>query len=290
MKKTQTLILIGLLISLAAPVYAQEAGATVTAVKATEAPTATAVPISAAVPATAAVPISAAVPAVTSAGTATQTQQLPAFDPSQEPFSMEIAAPKPAGARQFNFDLAPGSSAEDTVIIKNFSNHTIHFSLYAADPTVTNTGSPAYKTRGETTSKGPAVWIKFEEPEIDLPAMSAMPVKFTVTVPSDAARDNYRAGIAMEKSKKDTKNAGITINARFIIQANIKVDGAAVAGAAAGGQQDGWRPFYFAGSAILFILCVGLLTWLIIHDKFTKKKKAGHAKPIKAAKKRRAKK
>ncbi len=200
-----------------------------------------------------------------------QTQTALPIPTNNDPFSISITNPKPAGARQFNFEIQPGTQIEDYVTVQNLSDHKLHFSLYAADPTVTNTGSPAYKTRSETSADGPGSWIRFDQPEFDLEANQSAKIRFTLNIPSQTKPGDYRAGLAMEKSKQDVNNPNITINARLIIQAYIKVTNTPYAPQTETASNFGWRDYYFWGSTILFIISIALLVRVTIHDKLHKK-------------------
>jgi|WetSurMetagenome_2_1015567.scaffolds.fasta_scaffold105916_2 hypothetical protein len=190
---------------------------------------------------------------------------------SNEPFSMSIANPKDTRERQFNFEIKPGSRIEDYVIVQNLADHPLHFSLYAANPTLSNTGSPAYKTRAETSGDGPGSWIKFDQPEVDLNANQTGKIRFTVNIPPQTPLGDYRAGLAMEKSRQDINNPSITINARFIIQTNIKVTNTPGPNRNQVNANFGWRDYYFWGSTTMFIISLALLIWITVHEKFHKK-------------------
>ena len=175
-------------------------------------------------------------------------------------------------AHGYNLDLTPGGKSEEFAYIKNFADSTLHFSLYGADPTVSNTGSPAYKTRDQSIN-GPGTWIKFDQPEIDLKSGEEKTVRFIVSVPPDIAPGDYRAGITMEKGNQSSNVPGITIATRMVSQAKIKIAAGAAQGSGtpeAAAQPLAWTTYYFWISFGLFIISLALLVWALLHEKKTK--------------------
>jgi len=143
------------------------------------------------------------------------------------------------------------------------------FFLYGADPTVSAQGTPAYKTR-TNGGKKEGRWIAFDYPEINLGPRQERKVNFSVNVPADTDNGEYRVGITMEKTKKDTNNPNITIATRFILHASVKVTGDPQAvprkgeGAAIDNQ---WQIYYFYGSLTLFIVSFFALIWVTVQEK-----------------------
>lgn len=195
---------------------------------------------------------------------------------AREGFSL-VPANGQSNARNFTFEMKSGETVSAKAHIKNFSADTVHFYLYGADPTLSNTGSPAYETR-DMSIKGPGTWIKFDTPEIDLGPDEERVVAFTVTVPAGTEPGEYRAGITMEKTKPATNAPGITIATRVVNQAKIIV---ASNGALATTPitlppvtSPSWQTYYFWISFGLFVLSLGLLLWTIFYGK---KEKSHHA-------------
>ncbi len=182
-------------------------------------------------------------------------------------FTIMPAYPNTISPRKFLFELKPGSSTSDYAYIKNLSDQETHFLLYGADATLSNQGTLAYKTR-QSENNGQGKWIQFDEPEIDLGPGEARIIKFTVTVPKGTTENTYKAGIAIEKSKKDTKNAGVIIASRVILHSEIKVTLNPQPIPKETGEnplveslKPKWQIYYFWISLALFLTSIGLLGW-----------------------------
>jgi len=197
-----------------------------------------------------------------------------------EGFTLVPQYPNTINPRKFLFEIKPGDQATEEAVIKNFSDKPVTVLLYGADPTLSNTGTLAYKTR-QNPNDGPGSWVKFDQPQVDLGPMEGKKVRFTVNVPKDMALGDYKAGIAIEKTKKDINNASITIATRVITHAEIKVTndpkpipkGEPVIKETA----PAWKQYYFWGSLLLFLSSIGLLAWVTMKDRKGTKSKGQEA-------------
>ncbi|MCC7197739.1 DUF916 domain-containing protein [Candidatus Peregrinibacteria bacterium] len=196
-----------------------------------------------------------------------------------EGFTMIPLYPNTVNPRKFLFEIKPGEQGTEEAYIKNFSDEPVTVLLYGADPTVSNTGTLAYKTR-QNPADGPGTWIKFDEPKVDLGPLEGKKVRFTVNVPKDTAYGDYKAGIAIEKTKQDINNASITIATRVIIHAEIKVTSNPLpipkGESAVKETVPAWKQYYFWGSLLLFLGSVGLLGWVTLKDRKSGSKKKIH--------------
>lgn len=211
-----------------------------------------------------------------------QTLQLPS---DNEGFTIVPAYPTVKNRYKFAYEIKPGQQIDDYVAVKNLSGKAQNFLLYATNTTTSNEGTIAYKTRAEMGS-GPADWIKFENPQIALQGQEASLQKFTVQVPSNTPVGDYQAGIAMEKTKQDINNPGITIASRLIIHVQIKVTQtpqpiAKSSLPAFTIKQDGsnFKTYYFWISLGLFIISLALLIWTWANEKRQQRKTGTHASP-----------
>jgi hypothetical protein len=199
-----------------------------------------------------------------------------------EGFTIVPLYPNTINPRKFLFEIKPGEQSTEEAYIKNFSDDPVTVLLYGADPTVSSTGTLAYKTR-QTPNDGPGSWIKFDEPQVDLGPQEGKKVRFTVNVPKDTSLGDYKAGIAIEKTKKDINNASITIATRVIIHAEIKVtnDPKAIPHGEPAIKETApaWKQYYFWGSLLLFLSSVGLLIWVTLKDRKSSPKKGTNKSP-----------
>lgn len=235
-------------------------------------------------------------PSVTS-NTTVPTQVSTAPTPSQkfglpddnEAFTIVPAYPNAQNRNKFIYQMRPGSETSDYAAIQNYANKEQTFLLYAANTTVSNQGTIAYKTRADM-GDGPADWISFAEPAVTLRGQQAKLVKFTIRVPENTPMGDYKAGIAMEKTKQDINNPGITIASRIILHLEIKVTdtpGVITKSTEPAYQAQtlpGWKTYYFWISLTLFIISASLLVWSYLNDR---KKRINSAKSGTSSEKRR---
>ena len=174
---------------------------------------------------------------------------------------------------KFIFEIKPGDTITDSVVIKNLGNKTSTFLLYAANPTLSNQGTLAFKTR-DNMGDGPANWFIFSEPSVELAPNESKVVNFEVKIPENTEEKYYTEGVALEKVKKDVNNPSILIATRIIVQANIKVTKTPQAinqqtneTVTIQEQNTGWPIYYFWFSLIAFIISLALLTGSIIYER-----------------------
>ncbi|HMR00780.1 MAG TPA: hypothetical protein PKA32_00130 [Candidatus Gracilibacteria bacterium] len=118
-----------------------------------------------------------------------------------EGFTIVPANPNPPESSNFTFELGPGSEVRESVIIKNLSTEPATFYLYGADPTFSQQGTKAYKTRADS-GEGEGQWITFDEPEVLLQGGEQKQAFFTLKIPQDTSFGEYRAGIEWKKPRR----------------------------------------------------------------------------------------
>lgn len=134
--------------------------------------------------------------------------------------------------RQFNFELKPGETKQDSVVIENNNDAPLALFLYGADATHSNQGSFALVNRS-APQRTVGNWIKFEEPSVTLQAGEKKEIPFTVVMPDNVTPGNYAGGIAAETTtvqqtageKKNNAGAGVVISSRLVVKLFISVPG-----------------------------------------------------------------
>lgn len=214
-------------------------------------------------------------------------------------FTLIPAYPNTINPRKFIFELKPGSKFTDYILVRNLSGTESSFKFYGADPTVSNQGTPAYKTT-QNGGDGEGQWITFEEPVVTLTGGAMKVLKFTINIPENAPTGDHRVGIAMEKTQKDSKNANITIATRVILHAEIKVtnnpqviprenkppqpEEKTLLPSDLSSEQ--WQPIYFWGSIVLVLAALGFLLWATKAEKKTAPHKTTKARKTSRKKKK----
>ncbi len=190
-----------------------------------------------------------------------------------EGFTMVPAYPNKISPNKFIYEVHPGGKIDDAVAVKNFAEETINFSFYAANATLSNQGSLAYRTRADN-GPGPADWFTFETPIVSLSSQESKLVKFTVEIPKDTPLGDYKAGVAMERSKADSNNSSITIATRFILHVQIKVteqpgEVAKITPNPVVKETGGndWKAYYFWISLIALIISISVLIWSFLNGR-----------------------
>lgn len=112
-------------------------------------------------------------------------------------YSMQIAYPNIIDPRKFIFEIRPGESAEDFLILNNTSNQPAEFILYGADSVIDAKGDISYKTL-EMEQNMVGRWITFDQDKITVGPDNKQQIKFKVTVPSDIPLSEYEGGVAAE--------------------------------------------------------------------------------------------
>lgn len=191
-----------------------------------------------------------------------------------EGFTIVPSKPNAINARKFIFELKPGTNVRDSVVVKNLSDEEATFFVYGADPTLSSQGTLAYKTR-DAGGDGEGQWIQFDEPQVVLGPEEEKVLQFTLTVPEETPYGDYRAGIAMEKTKKDANNPNVTIATRLILHSDIKVTDNPNPVPGQGSTTETTAPkdkgslelYYFWISLALFIASFIALVWITFQEK-----------------------
>jgi LysM repeat protein len=133
----------------------------------------------------------------------------------------------PLSQTWFIYNLAPGKSKEDSLTIKNNSDQQASVSLYAVDSTTNNMGEFALEEENASRDYI-GKWIKLETNRLTLEPKEEKRVKFTISIPEDAAVGEISGGIIIQKdlteAQKNTKN-GFVISTRIGIRVYETVPG-----------------------------------------------------------------
>jgi hypothetical protein len=112
-------------------------------------------------------------------------------------YSMLIAYPNIIDPRKFIFEIKPGESAEDFLILNNTSGLPAEFILYGADETIDPEGKVSYKTLDQEQNMV-GRWITFDSDKVTVGPNNKQKIRFKVTVPSGIPLSEYDGGVAAE--------------------------------------------------------------------------------------------
>ena len=143
--------------------------------------------------------------------------------PVQDEADAETEADDEATERvSFRFELDPGESVEDEVVVTNFSEQPLVFELITSDGIVTEEGVfDLLPDPSESTEAG--TWIEIDE-EVTIPAGDSATVPFTLTVPEDALPGDHPAGIAASLAA-DAEGNDVSLAAQVGARIHLRVAG-----------------------------------------------------------------
>ena len=119
------------------------------------------------------------------------------------------------GARDwFIYNLNPGETASDYVVISNDSDNEQHVTIHAYDSEPSNIGGFAL-SGPNSDQKGIGIWLIPEETEATLAPGEVKKVKFTISIPKDADVGEHSGAITVQTAPKELKgSSGISIGTR----------------------------------------------------------------------------
>ena len=124
----------------------------------------------------------------------------------------------------FSFDLVPGQSISDGVVVENFSNHSLDFHIYGADLLSASGGGFAPAQAGATMHEAGA-WISMSTPKVSIPAHGQFTDEFTLTLPTTVSPGEHR-GTVVAAATVGLSPGGSNIEARTALITVITVPGA----------------------------------------------------------------
>lgn len=134
-------------------------------------------------------------------------------------------------AESLSWELAPGSTVTDAVVVTNRTQKPLHLAVSAQDAETTADGHLDLTMPGHADS-GVGSWVKVSRRAIDVPAGESVTVPFTLTVPRNAAPGDYAGGIATTFSGTGTT---VVVDHRFASRVDVRVPGTATVSHAAAG-------------------------------------------------------
>jgi hypothetical protein len=138
------------------------------------------------------------------------------------------ASPGSGGKTWFVYDLKPGQSISDSIVITNSQNVSQTFYVYASDLVNGTDGGFAIKQRKEPMMDI-GTWIKLTKNEVTLAPKSSQTIPFKLTVPNDSKLDagEHAGGIAVEgkEGEKSVGQQGIIMHKRIGVRVYVTLPG-----------------------------------------------------------------
>lgn len=171
---------------------------------------------------------------------------------ASEGFTLTPLHPNAVKPNQFIYELKPGDTLTDEVIVRNENPEQQNFWLYAADQNLNETNAfEIYRPEDTDGNTFIGRWVVPEKQEFPLPGYGDETIKIRITIPKDAPLGEYTGGLAFERRKFEEKNPNLMLAFRVINKINLKVtnDPQPVPM-----LQTGWTPNpYLLGSSGLFL-------------------------------------
>jgi hypothetical protein len=129
------------------------------------------------------------------------------------------------GRSWVELSLDPGAEASDFMVVSNYSDHELEFSLKAADGYFNKRGRFNMLTSSEESVDAGA-WISIPA-SVTIPAHATQAVRLTVRVPANATPGDHPAGVAASvvRSSTDESGAGVGLEARVGFRVMVRVLG-----------------------------------------------------------------
>lgn len=125
----------------------------------------------------------------------------------------------------FIFELNPGESDQDELLVINNSKENKTLLVYATDSQKSSDGSFACEQFAEEKDNVGA-WINISEEEIELPPYSNKKVNFTITVPGGASVGEENGCILIQEKKNNLDSiGGISLSFRTGLRVVVTVPG-----------------------------------------------------------------
>ena len=127
----------------------------------------------------------------------------------------------------FIYNLNPGETKQDALIIKNKSDEEKIFKIYPVDATTNNIGGFALEKESDTRD-AIGGWVELETDRAIVSPGKSKKINFTISIPEDASVGEHAGGIIIQKElSEEQKNlkGGFIINTRLGVRIYQTVPG-----------------------------------------------------------------
>lgn len=174
-------------------------------------------------------------------------------------WGVRTAADDQGEVRQnYAYEVDPGASITDAMVVTNHGDAELVLSVYAADGFSTEAGELDVQT-AEHDSTGVGAWLTPAVSRLTVPAGASVEVPFTLVVPQDATPGDHVGAVVTSLADSD-RAEGISVDRRLGIRVVARV---------AGGLRPGMTvqdaALTYAGSANPFAAGSATLTWTVVN-------------------------
>lgn len=129
-----------------------------------------------------------------------------------------------ADRSSFSYNVNPGGSAKDAMVVANRGKTPLTLGVYTADGFTTGTGQLDLQGQDKKQT-GIGAWVSAGTPTVVVPPGKTASVPFTVSVPANATPGDYAGGIVTSLTQP-SDDPGINVERRLGIRIKLRVGGA----------------------------------------------------------------
>jgi len=131
--------------------------------------------------------------------------------------------PDQADRANFSFELKPGESLDDGLVVTNHDERPIRLDLYAADAFLGDSGQLDVLPAGEeSTTLG--AWITMDRARVTIAPEKSKRIGFDLAIPDSVEPGDYSAAVITSLRTRDP-DEGITVDRRLGIRMHVRVGG-----------------------------------------------------------------
>lgn len=130
----------------------------------------------------------------------------------------------PESVDWFIYELEPGDSLHDEVVVVNNTLEPKTIEIYPADQTPSAGGGIALKQKVEPMTEVGS-WIIVETKQVDLDPGEFAVIPFSVQLPQDITAGDYVGGIVIQEVKPPELTGGIALSTRMAVRMYVTVPG-----------------------------------------------------------------
>ncbi len=124
----------------------------------------------------------------------------------------------------FSYDISPGATSTDTMVVANRGAEPVTLAVYAADGYTTDAGRLDLLA-GADESKNIGAWVRPEQSTVTVPPGRIAEIPFRISVPGNATPGDHVGGIVTSLTAAD-RTAPVDVERRLGIKMKIRVAGA----------------------------------------------------------------
>ncbi|WP_454085877.1 WxL protein peptidoglycan domain-containing protein [Georgenia sp. Marseille-Q6866] len=147
-----------------------------------------------------------------------------ATEPDEVTWSVQTADNANGESRpNYQYELVPGQTLDDAIVVTNYSERELTFAVYAADGFLNEAAQLDLLPAGEE-SEHVGRWVSVAADEVTVGAGEAVSIDFRLTVPPDATPGDYAGGIVTSLGPSDS-GEGVQVDRRLGSRVLLRVGG-----------------------------------------------------------------